>query len=453
MTMKAAYILVGVLVVVLVALAVIYAQATAQLQQLFEELKKTKEESEALKRQISDLEKTAEQLKTALAQREEEIKKLQHALAHREEEMKKLEQQLQQAQAARRSLVYAAVREGKTLYIYVIDPATNQLIAKVDLNSTVGPEVRKELTVAVLGLETPSMFEDSPPRYFLPDLPYLIVMFETPRGAYVALVDRYTFKEFKVIKTHDKYTRQYGGITPDGRYLIIGLRQAQRVVIIDLQKFEIVKTVEVDANPCDAAPSPDGKYVLLPLRSDKDPNKPEYALVLEVPTGREVARYYLKRPGEETYTEPAKNYWSYYKPNYGMVRSDTRPYEALLEIDVKTGTMKLIKEVSYPAIAYMAVENPVREEVVVTVTGFGVYVRSLPPEYRVLKEVKLVPDYMNRVQQGTYSPDGRYFYLAGSGGLVVLDTSTWTVVKHFKADFAFWVLSVPSGEWLKLYGK
>jgi hypothetical protein len=37
--------------------------------------------------------------------------------------------------------------------------------------------------------------------------------------------------------------------------------------------------------------------------------------------------------------------------------------------------------------------------------------------------------------------------------LVVLDTSTWTVVKHFKADFAFWVLSVPSGEWLKLYGK
>jgi cell division protein FtsB len=73
--MKAVYILVGVLVVVLVALAVIYAQATAQLQQLSEELKKTKEDNEALKRQISDLEKTAEQLKTALAQREEEIKK------------------------------------------------------------------------------------------------------------------------------------------------------------------------------------------------------------------------------------------------------------------------------------------------------------------------------------------------------------------------------------------
>jgi hypothetical protein len=57
MTMKAAYILVGVLVVVLVALGVIYAQATGQLQQLSEELKKTKEDNEALKRQISTLEK------------------------------------------------------------------------------------------------------------------------------------------------------------------------------------------------------------------------------------------------------------------------------------------------------------------------------------------------------------------------------------------------------------
>jgi DNA-binding beta-propeller fold protein YncE len=437
--MKAAYILVGVLVVVLVALAVIYAQATGQLQQLSEELKKTKEESEALKRQISDLEKTAEQLKTTLAQREEEIKKLQ--------------QQLQQAQAAPRSLVYAAVREGKTLYAYVIDPATNQLIAKVDLNSTLGPEVRDALMASLLGLEAPSRFEVWTPRYFLPDLPYFIVLFETPRGAYAALVDRYTFKEFKVIKTHDKYTRQYGGITPDGRYLIISQRQAQRVLIIDLSTFTIVKTVEVDANPCDAAPSPDGKYVFIPVRSDKDPKKPEYGLVLEVPTGREVARYYFKRPGEETYTEPSMTYWSYYKPNYGILQGEARAYEAVLEIDVKTGTMKLIKEVSYPSIPYMALENPVREEMAVTVYEFGVYVRSLPPEYRVLKEVKLVPDYVKRLEQGTYSPDGRYFYVAGVGGLVVLDTSTWTVVKHFKADAAIWVLSIPSGEWLKLYGK
>jgi Flp pilus assembly protein TadB len=51
--MKAGYILVGVLVVVLVALAVIYAQATGQLQQLSEELKKAKEDNEALKTQIS----------------------------------------------------------------------------------------------------------------------------------------------------------------------------------------------------------------------------------------------------------------------------------------------------------------------------------------------------------------------------------------------------------------
>jgi len=437
--MKAAYILVGVLVVVLVALAVIYAQATGQLQQLSEELKKAKEENEALKSQISTLEKTAEQLKTALAQREEEIKKLQ--------------QQLQQAQAAPRGLVYAAVREGKTLYAYVIDPATNQLIAKVDLNSTLGPEVRDALMASLLGLETPSRVEVWTPRYFLPDLPYFIVLFENPKGAYAAFIDRYTFREVKVVKTHGKYTRQYGGITPDGRYLIISQRQAQRVVIIDLQTFTVVKTVELDANPCDAAPSPDGKYVLIPVRSDKDPKKPEYALVLEVPTGREVARHYFKRPGEETYTEPSMTYWSYYKPNYGILQGEARPYEAVLEIDVKTGTVKLIKEVSYPSIPYMALENPAREEVAITVYEFGLYVRSLPPEYRVIKEVKVVPDYLKKVEQGTYSPDGRYFYLTGVGGLVVLDTSTWTVVKHFKADAALWALSIPSGEWLKLYGK
>jgi len=438
-TMKAAYILVGVLVVVLVALATIYAQATGQLQQLSEELKKTKEDNEALKSQISDLEKTAEQLKTALAQREEEIKKLQ--------------QQLQQAPAAPRGLVYAAVREGKTLYAYVIDPASNQLIAKVDLNSTLGPELRDALMATLLALERPSTVEVWTPRYFLPDLPYFIVMFENPKGSFAALIDRYTFREVKVIKTHDTYTRQYGGITPDGRYLVISQRQAQRVVIIDLSTFAIVKTMELDANPCDAAPSPDGKYVLIPVRADKDPKKPEYALVLEVPTGREVARYYFKRPGEETYTEPSMVLWSHYKPNYGLLQGEARPYEAVLEIDVKTGTAKLTKEVSYPSIAIIAVENPAREEVAVLVGEFGLYVRSLPPDYRVLKEVKLVPDYLKTAVQGVYSPDGRYFYLAGSGGLVVLDTSTWTVVKHFKADAALWVLSIPSGEWLKLYGK
>ena len=437
--MKAAYILVGVLVVVLVALGVIYAQATGQLQQLSEELKKTKEDNEALKTQISTLQKTAEQLKTALAQREEEIKKLQ--------------QQLQQAPAAPRSLVYAAVREGKTLYAYVIDLASNQLIAKVDLNSTLGPELRDAVMASLLGLEKPSRFEVWTPRYFFPDQPYFIVLFEYPKGSFAALIDRYTFKEVKVIKTHDKYTRQYGGITPDGRYLVISQRQAQRVVIIDLQTFTVVKTVELDANPCDAAPSPDGKYFLIPVRSDQDPKKPEYVIVLEVPTGREVARYNFKRPGEERYAEPSMTYWSHYRPNYGILQGEARPYEAVLEIDVKAGTMKFIKEVSYPSIAHMAVENPKREEVAVVVTEFGLYVRSLPPEYRVLKEVKLVPDYLKKADQGVYSPDGRYFYLAGPGGLVVLDTSTWTVVKHFKADAAIWVLSIPSGEWLKLYGK
>lgn len=435
--MKTTYILAGI-VVVLAALAVIYAQTVAQLQQLSEKLKKAIEANETLNAQISALRKTVEQLNATLAQREGEIKSLQQQL---------------QAATAPRGLIYAAVREGRTLYIYIINPFTNQLIAKVDLNSTLGPELRDALMATLLALEKPSTVESWTPRYLVPDLPYLIVLFENPKGSYVAFIDRYTFREVKVVKTYDNYTRQYGGITPDGRYLVISQRQAQRVVIIDLSTFTIVKTVELDANPCDAAPSPDGKYVLIPVRSDKDPNKPEYALVLEVPSGREIARYYFKKPGEATYTEPSMTYWSYYEPNYGLLQGEARPYEAVLEIDVNTSTVKLVKEVSYPSIALMAVENPAREEVAIVVSGFGLYVRSLPPDYRVLNEVKLVPDYLEAAVQGVYSPDGRYFYLAGSGGLVVLDTSTWTVVKYFKADAALWVLSMPSGEWLKLYGK
>lgn len=435
--MRATYILVIVLVVALVALATVYIQTNNQLQQISEELRQAKEANEALESQISTLEKTVEQLRTALTQREEEIKQLQQQLK----------------EAAPRGLVYAAVREGKTLYAYIIDPSTNHLIAKINLNYTLESELRDALIAALLRSEPPSTLEVWTPRYFVGDLPYLIYLFENPRGSYAAIIDRQTFKEVKVLQTYDKFTRQYGGITPDGRYLVISQRQAQRVVIIDLTTFTIVNTVNLDANPCDATPSPDGRYVFIPVRADGDPNKPEYGLVLEVPSGREVLRYYFKKPGEAVYTEPSMTYWSFYKPSYGILQGEARPYEAVLEIDVKTATANLVKEVSYPSLALMAVENPVREEVAVVVSEFGIFVRSLPPAYGVLKEVKLVPDYLKSVAQGVYSQDGRFFYVAGSGGLVVLDTSTWAVVRHFKADAAIWVLAIPSGEWLKIYGK
>jgi len=438
MSMKAIYILVVILVIALVALAAMYGESNARLQQISEELKQAQQTNEVLKSQISTLEKTTEQLKATLTQKEEEIKQLQ--------------QQLQQI-AAPRGLIYAAVREGKTLYAYVIDPSNNQLIAKVDLNNTLGPELRNALMSTLTALEKPSTVEVWSPRYFIGDLPYFVVLFENPKGSYVALIDRQTFKELKVIQTFENYTRQYGGITPDGRYMVISQRQAQRVVIIDLATFTIVNTVSLDANPCDVAPSPDGRYVFIPVRSDKDPNKSEYVLVLEVPSGREVARYIFKKPGEATYTEPSMTYWSFYKPSYGILQGEARPYEAVLEINVEAKSAKLVKEVSYPSIAYMAVENPAREEVAVVVSEFGLYIRSLPPAYSVVKEVKVVPDYLKTAVQGVFSQDGRFFYLAGSGGLVVLDTSTWTVVKHFKADAALWVLAVPTGEWLKFYGR
>ncbi len=439
--MKAAYILGAIIVVLLVALAVVYSQNASQIAQLSQELDKAKAEADKLSAEVSRLQTEASQLQNKIIE-------LNKSLAQREEQLRALQQQ-----PRIRGLIYVAVREGDSLYAYVIDPSTNELVAKIDLKYTLSASVYEALYATLKGLVTPSTVETWTPRYFLWDMPYFILLFENPNGSYVAFIDRTTFRDVHVIKTYDKYTRQYGGVTPDGQYLVISQRQAQRVVIIDLQKMAIVNAVNLDANPCDAAPSPDGKYVLIPVRSDKDPKKPEYGLVLEVPTGREVARYYFKKPGEETYTEPSMTYWSFYRPQYGILQGEARPYEAVLEIDVQRGTMHLIKEVSYPSIAYMAVENPAREEVAVVVSEVGLYVRSLPPSYSVIKEVKVVPDYLKTAVQGVYSPDGRFFYLTGRGGLVVLDTSTWSVVKHFKADAALWAAAIPSGEWLKLWGR
>ncbi|RFA94537.1 hypothetical protein [Pyrobaculum aerophilum] len=432
--MKATYILVVIIVVLLIALVAVYTQYASQMAQLSQELSKARAEADTLKSELSQLQTKITELNKTLAQREEQIKALQQ-------------------QVKPRGLVYAAIREGDVLYAYVIDPSTNDVVAKIDLKYTLSSPVYEALYATLKGLAKPSTLETWTPRYYLGNLPYFILLFENPNGSYVAFIDRVTFRDIKLMKTYDKFTRQYGGVTPDGRYLIISQRQAQRVVFIDLQKMEIVNVVNLDANPCDVAPSPDGKYVFIPVRADQDPNKPEYALILEVPSGREVARYYFKKPGEQTYTEPSMTYWSYYKPQYGILQGEAKPYEAVLEKDVNRGTARLIKEVSYPSIAYMAVENPARDEVVIVVSGVGVYVRSLPPSYQVIKEVKVVPDYLKSAVQGVFSQDGKYYYLAGAGGLVVLDTSTWSVVKYFKADAAVWVVAIPSGEWLKIWGR
>lgn len=437
--MKAPTILAAILAVIVVVLLAVYLQTSGQLSEAQGKLAQAQKEAESLRQQISAL--------------QSQISALQGKIAELNKTLSEKAQITEQKAPTPRGLVYAAVREGNRLFAYVIDPVTNDLIAKVDLNYTLSKEVRDALMSTLLALARPSTVESWTPRYYVGNLPYFIFLFENPNGSYVAFIDRYTFKDIKIVKTHDKYTRQYGGITPDGKYLIISQRQAQRVVIIDLSTFTTVAAVQTDANPCDAAPSPDGKYVLIPVRADQDPKKPEYALVLEVPTGKEVARYYFKKPGEQAYTEPSMTYWSYYKSSYGILQGEARPYEAVLEIDTKGGTIKLIKEVSYPSIAFMAIENPASEEVAVVVSGYGLYIRSLPPAYAVMKDVKVVPDYLKTAVQGTYSQDGRYFYLAGPGGLVVIDTATWSVVKYFKADAALWVVALPSGEWLKIYGK
>jgi len=146
-------------------------------------------------------------------------------------------------------------------------------------------------------------------------------------------------------------------------------------------------------------------------------------------------------------------YWTL-DGKYVLLQGEARPYEAVVEVDVAAKSARIVKEVSYPSgtVAFMAEEHPMAKgEVWVVVRGAGVYVRSPPPEYREITRVATAID-VKGIVQGAFSPDGRYFYVVGSGGIDVIDVAAKSVVKTIKAKSAVWIIAIPSGEWLYYSG-
>ncbi|AEA12582.1 hypothetical protein TUZN_1102 [Thermoproteus uzoniensis 768-20] len=408
-----------VLLAALAALAALYLQASSA--------------ASSLSSQLAESRQTIAQLRAKIYQLQSEIEQLNQTLA--------LRKSTAPPSIAPRGYVYSLIKNNGNYYIYVIDPLNNNIVAVVDLRRALDLETYSLLSSA-------KVVESWIPRYYVPDTPYLFLLFEGLNGSYVLILNRSDLSEVKLIKTSNSFTRQYAGITPDGRYLLIAQRAPRDLVVIDLSALEIADTIPLAADPCDVAPSPDGRYVLMPLRADKNASLPELALVMSVPSGRAVATYYLKQPGQAESLEPSMTYWPFRSPGYGLLQFEGGPREVVLSINATGGALAPVKEVTYPSVAFMAVEDPAEPLVVVVVSGFGLYVRSEPPSYGVLDRVELVPRYLKSAVMGVFSQDGRFFYVAGPGGLVVVNASSWSVAKYIRADSAVWVLAVPGGDWL-----
>ena len=205
------------------------------------------------------------------------------------------------------ALVVDTVGGSDELFIYVIDPRTNDLVVKIPLRDRLPADVYTLMRNASLRLVSPSTLEVWMPRYYTQPGQYLYILYEGPWGSYVAALDPKDFSLVKNVKIYDKYTRQYGGISPDGKLLVVAQRQAQQIVYLDAKTLDVIRAVKTDANPCDVAPSPDGNYFAIPVRADGAEGKPEYVLIIDR-EGREVARAYFRRPGEAgPPTEPSMN--------------------------------------------------------------------------------------------------------------------------------------------------
>jgi len=464
--MRAATIIIAVLVVALAILAALYASATQELASARGEVEKAKQEAaqasrqaEELRGQLAQLQNRLNELQSRLAEIQQagkQVEELRGQLAQLQNELAKAQKTIETLKSA--SYMYALVVDtvggSDELFIYVIDPRTNDVVVKIPLRDRLPADVYTRMRNASLRLVSPSMMENKVPRYYTHPGQYLYILYGGPWGSYVAALDPKNFSLVKEVKTHDKFTRQHSGISPDGKLLVIALRQAQRLLYLDAKTLEVIRVVELDANPCDAAPSPDGNYFAIPVRADGDPNKPEYVLIIDR-EGREVARVYFKRPGEagRAPTEPTATWWTL-DGKYVLAQGEGRPYEAVIEVDVAAKSARIIKEVSYPSgtVASMAVEHPmVKGEVWVIVRKGGVFVRSSPPEYKEIARISLTVDTPG-TGYGPFSPDGRYFYVVGYGGIDIFDVAAKSLLKTIKAKVAVWVIAIPSAEWLYYSG-
>jgi len=438
--MKASAVIIGILVVIAIVFVALYVSAQSQIQSLSSELEKAKGDLNKAQSQIS-------QLQGQISQLQSKVSELQSLLKQREQELERLKA----ARVARGYLYTFAMDKigGKTeLFIGVIDPATNDFVAKVPLSAILDEETYALLYNVSTGALPKSKVEVWTFRFYASAVDYLAVFFEWERGSYMLAIWPKT-NEYKLVKTYDGYTRQYPGVSPDGRYIFVAARQIPAILVFDAKTFEKVAQWETIANPCDVAPSPDGKYILVPEREDKNPGRPSAAVIYDVSTGEKAAVYYFREAGAPTPPlEAFMAYWSFKNPEYASVQFVGAPLVAAIRVDVARRSIEMLKQLS--------VEHPIESDYehpavpyVFSVDKQIIVIRKSFPDYTDVKVIE------SPVAGGAaaFSLDGRYFYQAGKGGIAVVDTTTLEIVKTIPVERAFWVVSWPSADLLYATGK
>ena len=456
MSAKAALAVAVVFLVIAVVMGALYAQASARVAELEQQLS-------AAQQQLSAAQSEVNKLRAELNKAREEMEKLRAELERMRAEMPKPEERV--AAPVARGYMYALVfrkvgedlplEEKYKVYIVIIDPTTHEVIAEVPLPDK---ELMKMLSAVYAARKDLKMrryaVEVWTPRYFTgPQQKYLYIPFTTENASYVAVLDMKTFETVKIIKTWDGYSRQYTGITVDGRYFVDALRQPSRIRIYDVENdFELVADIQLKGNPCDVAVRYDNKYLAFPVRADRNPEKLDYTVIVEVGTWRVVAEVDSAFRG----VEPFMIAWSYHNPRYVVVQGAARPFEGLVEAVPEENVFRVVKEVSYPegTLPYSYHEHPLVPYGFVVVRGFGVIVRTPPPEYREVKRID-VSQYVDpkTVEMGAFTPDGRFFYLQSGKGIIIIDTRTLEVVKVLEIGPTRWVIAVPSGDYLYATGR
>jgi YVTN family beta-propeller protein len=200
----------------------------------------------------------------------------------------------------------------------VVDPATMQIVAhyavgKLPQHVTpswdmktlyVDNDLGDSLTPIdpVTGKRGPSVYVLDPYNlYFTPDGRFALVVAE--RFQRLDFRDPHTFKLIKTVRI-DHSGPNHLDFSADGRYLLISCEFSGYVVKVDVERMEVVKSVDVGGKPADVRVSPDGKsfFVTNEYRNGVSVIDPDRMVETKfIPTGHGAHGFVVSRDGKNLY--------------------------------------------------------------------------------------------------------------------------------------------------------